>query len=82
MRSVRALRAESPQISVQMLRSVLDGAPGAPRDVVLFNAGVALYAAGVAPDIADGIKRATQSIDSGAAKAKMDAFVAFTKAAA
>ena len=82
MRSVRALRAESPQISVQMLRSVLDGAPGAPRDVVLFNAGVALYAAGVASDIADGIKRATQSIDSGAAKAKMGAFVAVTKAAA
>ena len=82
MRSVRALRAESPQISLQMLRSVLGGAPGAPRDVVLFNAGMALYAAGVAADIADGIKRAAQSIDSGAAKAKMEAFVAFTKAAA
>ena len=82
MRSVRALRAESPQISLQMLRSVLDGAPRAPRDVVLFNAGMALDAAGVAAGIADGIERAAQASDSGAAKAKMEAFVAFTKAAA
>ncbi|MBV8618460.1 MAG: anthranilate phosphoribosyltransferase, partial [Curvibacter sp.] len=43
------------------------------------NAGVALYAANVAPSIADGIKQAQSAIESGAAKAKMSALVDYSR---
>ena len=81
MRSSRTLKVESPEQSVAMLRGVLEGQPGAARDIVLLNAGIALYAAGVAPSMQDGIARAAQSIDSGAAQAKLQALVAFGRQA-
>ena len=81
MASNRALRVETPQESVAMLRGVLDGQPGAAREIVLLNAGAALYAANVSATIAAGIERAREAIDSGAAKAKLTEFVAFTQAA-
>jgi anthranilate phosphoribosyltransferase len=52
----------------------------ARRDIVIFNAGAALYAANVAANIADGIRRAAEAIASGAARAKLDAFVKFSQA--
>ena len=64
-----------------MLRGVLEGQPGAARDIVLLNAGAALYAANVAASIADGIARARHALDSGAAQAKLAQFIAFTQAA-
>ena len=82
MHSNRALRVDSPEQSVAMLRDVLEGKAGAPRDIVVLNAGVALYAAGVAPSMQEGIAQARQSIDSGAALAKLQALVAFSQAAA
>ena len=81
MASNRALRVETPEESVAMLRGVLDGQPGAARDIVLLNAGAALYAANVADSIADGIALARKALDSGAAKAKLAQFIAFTQAA-
>jgi anthranilate phosphoribosyltransferase len=51
--------------------SVLDGASGAPRDIVLMNAALALVAAGKAVDFLEGVARAEESIDSGAAKDKL-----------
>jgi anthranilate phosphoribosyltransferase len=60
-----------------MLRGVLDNEPGAARDIVMINAGAALYAANVATSIADGLERAHVAIESGAAKAKLAQFVAF-----
>ena len=81
MSSNRALRVETPEESVAMLRGVLDGQPGAARDIVLLNAGAALYAANVAGAIGEGIALARKAIDSGAAKAKLAQFVAFTQAA-
>jgi anthranilate phosphoribosyltransferase len=48
---------------------------GPARDIVALNAGAALYAAGVARDIADGLARARQAIASGAARAKLDDYV-------
>ena len=80
MASNRALRVETPQESVAMLRGVLGGEPGAAREIVLLNAGAALYAANVSDSIAAGIARARQAIDSGAAKAKLEQFIAFTQA--
>jgi len=80
MASNRALRVETPEESVAMLRGVLDNQPGAARDIVLLNAGAALYAANVAGSIGEGIERARAALDSGAAQAKLAQFIAFTQA--
>jgi anthranilate phosphoribosyltransferase len=79
MASNRALRVESAEGSKVLLRSVLDDEPGPARDIVLLNAGVALYAADVAPSMADGIALAREALSSGKALAKMHQFVARTK---
>jgi anthranilate phosphoribosyltransferase len=80
MASNRTLRVETPEQSKVMLLGVLDGERGAASDIVVFNAGVALYAANVAANIEAGIKQARAVLESGAAKAKMSAFVAATQA--
>ena len=77
MASNRALRVETPEQSMAMLRGVLDNEPGAARDIVMINAGAALYAANIASSIDDGLARARLAIESGAAKAKLAHFVAF-----
>ncbi|PUE42260.1 anthranilate phosphoribosyltransferase [Limnohabitans sp. 2KL-51] len=77
MASNRALRVETPEQSMAMLRGVLDNEPGAARDIVMINAGAALYAANIASSIDDGLARARLAIESGAAKAKLAQFVAF-----
>jgi anthranilate phosphoribosyltransferase len=59
-------------------RAVLDGEPGPRRDVVLLNAAAALAAGGLAADLAEGLSVAAQSIDSGAARDRLDGLVAFT----
>ena len=76
--SNRGLRVETPQQSLAMLRGVLDNQPGPAKDIVALNAGVALYAAGVAPTMKAGIDRAREAIESGAAKAKLARVLAFT----
>jgi len=80
MQSNRSIKVATPAESVALLRGVLDGEAGAARDIVLLNAGVALYAAGVAAGIPDGIERARAAIDSGAAKAKLAQVAAFSQA--
>jgi len=70
-----AIRGGTPAENAASLRSILSGEKGPLRDVVLLNAGAALVAADVARDIADGIQRAAESIDSGAATKRMTAFV-------
>jgi anthranilate phosphoribosyltransferase len=77
MASNRALRVDTPEESMAMLRGVLDNQLGAARDIVMINAGATLYAANVASSIADGLARARVAIESGAAKAKLAQFVAF-----
>ena len=79
MASNRALRVETAQESLAMMMAVLDNQPGAARDIVALNAGVALYAANVAATMAEGIARAQAAIASGQAKATMQALVAFSK---
>ncbi|MDF1480513.1 anthranilate phosphoribosyltransferase [Extensimonas sp. H3M7-6] len=81
MQSNRSLKVNTPEESLAMLRGVLEGRPGAAKDIVLLNAGATLYAAGVVPDIATGIARARSAIDSGAAQAKLEQVVAFSRAA-
>jgi anthranilate phosphoribosyltransferase len=81
MASNRALRVETPEQSRQMLLSVLDNQPGPARDIVMLNAGVALYAANVADSIADGIGRADAVLKDGSAKARLNQWVAYTQQA-
>ena len=79
MAHTRNLQVKDVAESEAMLREALSGAPGLPRDIVTMNAGAALYASGVAGSIADGIARAQAIITSGAARAKLDEYVAATR---
>ena len=79
MASHRALRVETPDDSKRMLLAVLDDRPGAARDIVLLNAGVALYAADVAATMADGITLAREALSSGRARDKLHQFVRATQ---
>lgn len=73
-----AVRGGDPEQNATALRAVLDGAPGAYRDIVLLNAGAALVVAGKAADIKAGAELAAETIDSGKARAKLDALVDMT----
>ncbi|WP_299297761.1 anthranilate phosphoribosyltransferase [uncultured Tateyamaria sp.] len=71
----------TPEENAQAFRALLDGAAGAYRDAVLLNAAAALKVAGKAATLKDGVALATESIDSGAAKAKIAAVAEITQAA-
>ncbi|CAM5790368.1 anthranilate phosphoribosyltransferase [Rhizobacter fulvus] len=79
MASNRALKVETPAQSMALLQSVLDNEPGPARDIVILNAGVALYAANVAPSMLAGVSMARDALATGKALAKMHQFVARTK---
>ena len=76
---LREIRVDSPEQSKQLLLQVLADQPGPARDIVLLNAGAALYAADVASSIADGVARARIALASGEARAKLDHFVAVSQ---
>ncbi len=67
--------------NAEVVRKVLGGEHGPVRDVVLLNAAAALMAAGLAPDLADGVSLAAASIDDGAAAGALDRLVATSNAA-
>ena len=71
-----AVGAGTPEQNADVLRRVLAGATGAERSLALMNAGAAIYAAGRAETLADGVRSAEQSIDSGAARDVMERYVA------
>lgn len=79
MASNRALRVDDPAQSKAMLLSVMDDEPGPARDIVLLNAGAALYAANVVPDIGAGIEKARTALADGSARKRLDAFVERTR---
>jgi anthranilate phosphoribosyltransferase len=70
------LRGGGPQDNARIIREILDGRKGPPRDVVLLNAAAALAAAGAAKDLPEGAAKAAQAIDSGAARKKLEQLVA------
>jgi anthranilate phosphoribosyltransferase len=78
MASNRALKVETAEESKTMLLGVLNNQSGPAKDIVVLNAGVALYAANVAPTMKAGIMLAQSAIESGAAKAKLDGLVALS----
>jgi anthranilate phosphoribosyltransferase len=75
----RALRVANKEESVERIRQVLANEEGPVRDVVLLNAGAALYCADVAASVGEGVKRAREAVASGAAAAKLAQFVALTQ---
>jgi len=80
MASNRGLRVGNAEESKAMLLSALANTPGTAREIVVLNAGTALYAANVADSIGSGIDLAREAIGSGAARAKLDEFVRCTQA--
>ena len=75
----RNLKVADAQESKVLLMQALNNQDGLPREIVAYNAGAALYAAGVAIDIADGIARARKAIASGDARAKLDHYITLTQ---
>jgi anthranilate phosphoribosyltransferase len=79
MSASRNLKVANPDESIAMLRAVLDNQPGPALDIVALNAGAALYVAGVADSIADGLARARAAIADGSARSRMAQYVAATQ---
>jgi len=82
MASSRSLRVADADESKAMLIGALENKPGTARDIVALNAGAALYTANLVDSIGAGILRAREALASGAARQKLDDFVAFTRKAA
>jgi anthranilate phosphoribosyltransferase len=74
----REIIGGAPEENAVRLRALLDGAPGAYRDAALLNSAAALVIASKAGDLKTGVEMARESIDSGAAKAKVEALAAAT----
>ena len=79
MAASRNLKVDGSQESKAMLLQALSGEPGLARDIVALNAGAALYVAGLADSIGNGLELARNAIDSGQARQRLDAFVAATR---
>ncbi|HEY4349588.1 MAG TPA: anthranilate phosphoribosyltransferase [Paraburkholderia sp.] len=77
--SNRTLKVADAAESKVMLLEALDNKPGVAREIVVLNAGTALYAANVSSSIASGIELARETISSGRARAKVDDLVRFTQ---
>jgi anthranilate phosphoribosyltransferase len=76
-----AIAGGDAEVNARVLRDVLGGQKGGPRDAVLANAAPALVAAGAAPDLRAGVKLAARSIDSGQAQEKLVRLAAMSRGA-
>jgi len=77
--SNRGIRVADCGQSRELVLSALDNAPGTARDIVAFNAGLAIYAGNGAPSIPEGLALAREALASGAARAKLEAFCDYTR---
>jgi anthranilate phosphoribosyltransferase len=75
-----ALKGGDPQVNAEALRTVLDGAKNAYRDIAVLNAAAGLIVAGLTADIAAAARLAEQAVDSGAAKATLDKLISLSNA--
>ena len=80
--SLADLAGGDAQQNARIIRDILQGERGAARDIVLMNAGAALYVGELARDLHEGIRLAATSIDSGNASARLNALVDATKGVA
>lgn len=76
--AIESLQVASTADAQTMLLSVLDNSPGPARDIVLLNAGAAIYVAGKANSWTEGVEMAREALTSGAAKEKMQAMIEFS----
>ncbi|TXI97750.1 MAG: anthranilate phosphoribosyltransferase [Aquabacterium sp.] len=76
------LKAGNSEASIEIMRAVLDNQSGPARDIVLLNAGAAIYAANVADSLADGVERAREALASGRAAERLLKFVQTTQSLA
>jgi anthranilate phosphoribosyltransferase len=74
-----AIRVADVEQSKSMILAALENREGAARDIVALNAGASIYVAGLAATLADGVEQARTVLASGAARRKLDQFVAFTR---
>ncbi len=72
---IDTIKAADAEESLSIIRSVLEDQPGPARDIVQLNAGAAIYTAGLADTLADGIKKADEAIASGEARSRLDKLV-------
>ena len=74
-----AIRVTGPDDSLKLLKAVLAGQPGPARDIVLLNAGAAIYVSGVTDSLTEGVRWAGAAIDSGEARRRFERLVALTQ---
>ncbi len=74
-----AVRVDGPQASLRLVRAALAGEPGPAHDIVLLNAGAAIYAAGVADSLADGVEAARAAIEQRQATERLERLAALTQ---
>ena len=77
---IDAIKAADKDASKKLVMSVLDNQSGPAKDIVMLNAGAAIYVAGIANDLWGGVTKAREMIENGKARAKLDALVKFTSA--
>lgn len=77
--SIDDLQGGDPDLNAHIVRTVLEGEPGARRDIVVANAAAGLLVAGQAPDLKMAVATANESINSGAAKRKLEQLIEFTR---
>lgn len=75
---LRELAITDAASSLAIVNAVLNNQPGAARDIVVLNAGAAIYAANITDSMAAGVQKAQQVIADGSARAKLDALIAYT----
>ena len=78
----RAIQVHSVEESKEMILAALGNQPGPAHNIVALNAGAAIYVSGVASSMKAGVERAREVLASGAAKRKLDEFIAFTRTVA
>lgn len=77
---LEAIQVKGPEESKERVEAVLAGEPGPSKDIVVMNSAAALYVSGVAGSLWDGVAMARDAIESGAARAKLEQLVTFTRA--
>ena len=75
---LEAVRAKDAEDSLAIIKSVMDNVDGPAKDIVSLNAGAAIYAAGLASTLAEGVAKAQETIASGAVKEKLEELISVT----
>jgi anthranilate phosphoribosyltransferase len=77
--AIESIQVKGPEESKARVEAVLANERGPSRDIVILNAAAALYVSGIAGSLWDGVAMARESIESGAARAKLEQLVSFTR---